>query len=115
MAQVIKDSGSISPEELYFMTKSPNVQKMTTQKGKQIAVSKWAVYEEVDDNNIPMQILSVLTPDGEMFATNSPTFIKDFCEMVEFFNGYGMEVHTVEVISGRSKNDREFITCTYVN
>ena len=115
MAQIIKDSGNLSPEELYFLTKSPAVQKMTSKKGAQIGVSKWCVYEETDANNVPMEIMAILTPDGEMFATNSPTFIRDFGEMVDFFHGYGKDVHTVEVISGTSKNGREFITCTFVN
>jgi hypothetical protein len=60
-------------------------------------------------------ILSIVTPENEVFATNSPTFKEDFLKMQEMFADCGEEVHSVKVISGTSKAGREFITCVYVS
>ena len=59
------------------------------------------------------EVLAIMTPDGEIFATNSPTFKEDFFQMQELFQDMGETVHAISVISGISKAGREFISCAY--
>ena len=54
-----------------------------------------------------------MTKEGEVFATNSPTFIKDFRKLVDLFNSSNERVEKIEIISGLSKAGRTFITCKY--
>lgn len=52
-----------------------------------------------------------MTPEGEVFGTNSATFIDDFEKMAALFGPGGVDA--IEVVSGTSKAGREFITCAY--
>lgn len=111
--KVIAKSRDLTSKELYDLTLAPSVQKMKDLVGQEIEVKAWAIYEDVNSKGETQEILSIVSPDGEVFATNSATFKKDFNTMIEFFNGFGEEVNAVNVISGLSKTGREFITCTH--
>lgn len=51
-----------------------------------------------------------LTKDGKAYTSNSGTFIRDFTSAVTMF----AEFHTIQVMNGRSKAGREFITCKVI-
>lgn len=112
--KIVNSSANLSTVNIYRLTKAPNAQKMKDAKGQRIEVSKWALYEDVDKKTGEVQeILAIETPEGEVFATNSSTFINDFISMHELFYDAGEEVNAITVISGTSKAGREFITCVY--
>lgn len=101
-----------SKKQRYDLTMSPKMQNMKLLKGSRLEVSAWCKYEDVDaKTNEVRPILSILSPEGEVYGTNSATFIADFESMVELFGEDGVDV--IEVISGTSKAGREFITCAY--
>lgn len=101
---------TLTKKELYNLTMSPKTQKMTTAKGSILEVAAWCLYDDVDKEGEVRRVLSIQTPEGEIFATNSATFQDDFFRMVDLFDGV---VTTIEVISGTSKGGREFIDCAY--
>lgn len=112
--KIIEASKNLTPKEIYFLTMSPNTQKMKSVIGQRIEISAWVFYEDVNKKTEELQeVLSIITPEGEIFATNSPTFKEDFFDMITLFRDMGEEVHAVTVTSGTSKAGREFITCTY--
>ena len=112
--QIINQSGELKTVDLYHLTMSPATQKMKDIKGQRLEVSCWCIYEDVQKSTGALQeILAVKTPENEVFATNSPTFIEDFTNMWNLFKSNGETVNAITVISGKSKSDREFITCTY--
>lgn len=111
--KIITKSGDLTSKELYDLTLSPNVQKMKDCIGQTIEVKAWVLYEDVNSKEETQEILSIVSPDGEIFGTNSGTFKKDFATMISFFNGFGEEIQAINVISGTSKANREFITCTH--
>lgn len=112
--KIIEASKNLTPKEIYNLTMSPATQKMKSVIGQRIEISAWALYEDVDKKNGELQeVLSIITPEGEIFATNSLTFKEDFNDMFTLFRDMGEEVHAITVISGTSKAGREFITCTY--
>lgn len=101
-----------SKKTAYNLTMSPKMRNMKELKGSTLDVEAWCKYEDVDAKTNELRpILSIMTPEGEVFGTNSSTFIGDFEKMVELFGPDGVEA--VEIISGTSKAGREFITCTY--
>lgn len=113
---IIKTSENLTPKEIYNLTSSPAVQKMRDVVDSVIEIDKYAFYEDLNKKTGEVQeILAIQTPDGEIFATNSPTFKEDFENMVAFFEGMGEEVHAISVMSGTSKAGRQFITCRYEN
>ena len=116
--KILKTSKELTAPEIYFLTMSPAAQKMKDHKDSEIEIAAFCLYEdekrnENGENEGVQQILSILTNDGEIFATNSPTFIDDFIKMWELFTEMNCPVNAIRVIGGQSKKGREFITCTY--
>lgn len=112
--KIIKASENLTAKDIYNLTRNPRSQKMRNAVDSRIEVDKWALYEDVNRKNGELQeVLSITTPDGEVFATNSPTFKDDFVDMQELFTEMGETVHAITVITGTSKSGREFVTCVY--
>ena len=108
MKNIIEKSREFSNQELYYLTLSPKSDSMKNHVGERIDVSAWVVYEDVDKKTGEVhEVLSVLTPDYEVFSTISPTFRADFKDMAELFHND----FAFEIISGKSKAGREFVTC----
>lgn len=114
--KILKSSPELSPVDIYKLTMNPNATKMKEVVGQRLEVAAFAVYEDVDKKTgEPQNILAIKTPEGEVFATNSPTFIEEFEKMVDFFGDHDMRVDSIEVFTGTSKAGRDFISCTYGN
>lgn len=112
--KIINSSANITPKEIYSLTMSPKSRKMKDAIGSRIEIGAWASYEDVNRKTGEIQeVLAIATPDGEIFATNSPTFKEDFFQMQELFRDMGETVHAISVIGGTSKAGREFISCAY--
>ena len=106
---ITKTSRELTKKESYKTTLDPTIKKMRDIVGAQIAVSAFVLYTDVNSDGKENEILSVMDDDGVVYATNSPTFKKDFAKIYEIMDG---EDFSIEVISGTSKAGREFITCT---
>ena len=111
MKNIINKSRELTNQELYLLTMSPKADSVKNHVGERIDVSAWLMFEDVDKKSGEVHdVLSVLTPDNEVFATISPTFQSDFMDMAELFhNDFAFEVS-----SGNSKAGREFVTCALV-
>lgn len=108
MKNVINKSRELSNQELYFLTMSPKADSVKNHVGERIDVSAWLIFEDTDKKTGEVHnVLSVLTPDNEVFSSISPTFQSDFLDMAELFQNE----FAFEVISGKSKAGREFVTC----
>lgn len=113
--EIIKMSKNVEGADLYFLTTSPEIKKMTSVKGKTLALDKWALFEDAERNTGEIRkILSIKSGDT-MYATNSVTFIESFEAMLECFDKTGLDVHHIRVANGFSKGGREFINCVYVD
>lgn len=111
---IINSSANLTVKDMYHLTMNPNTAKMKDCKGQRIEFEAWAVYQDTNRKSGElMEILAIRTPEGETFATNSPTFINDFLSMWDLFYDMGETVKAIIVTSGTSKAGREFITCTY--
>ena len=55
--------------------------------------------------------VSLQVTDGEIFGTVSSVFIREFVDAAEYFNG---DVGSIRIITGETKNGREFVTCELV-
>lgn len=111
---IIKSSTGLSPVDIYKLTMNPKTEKMQNHKGERLELSAWALYEDVNQKTGELhEILSIKTPDGATYATNSPTFKRDFFNMIELFESMGASVPAIVIDCGTSKADREFITCIY--
>lgn len=101
----------LTKKHIYALTMSPKIGRMKDAKGSKVDVAAWCIYEDADKDGETRQVLSIATPEDEVLATNSTTFMADFLSMVDLFGPGGVD--RIEIISGMSKNGREYITCAY--
>lgn len=109
--EFIVTNKELTKEEKYFLTKAQDVQKMTEAVGQTLDLAAWAIYTDVDKDGQEVELFSMLTTDGDKFATNSGTFIGAFREILDIFEPE--EVKKIKVFDGTSKNNRTFVTCSY--
>lgn len=114
---IIEKSGALTMAEMYKLTKSPEIAKMSTLKEQEIEIDKFIVYEDVSISTGEVTtILSISTPQGETFATNSKTFTRDFMDIIAMCREANEPMpHTIKVLSRRGKSGREYIQCAYIN
>lgn len=112
---VKRTSKELSKTQQYFLTLSPSVKNMSSKGGEVITIDAWCLFDDLsvskNGEERSQTILSIKTPDNEVYATNSMTFIKSFMDMIDFFDD---NVKYCMVDCGKSKNGREFIQCIYV-
>lgn len=111
--EVLVANKDLSKEEVYFLTKAQDVQKMAEAVDQILDVSAWAIYLDKNADGEEVELFSMRTDEGETFATNSPTFIRAFREILDIFEPE--EVKRIKVMNGVSKNNRTFVTCAYVS
>lgn len=95
---------------LYKLTRDRNRQPMKKAPGV-LHITEYAIYEDVNNaTGEVVKLASIASADGELFTTNSKTFIDDFTAIVEAFP----DVEVVKVEKMQSKKNREFLVCTMV-
>lgn len=109
--EIIRKSHELTKKELYFLTKAPTVQKMSEHKNERIELSGWVLYNDLKNDGTTTEILSVVTPENEVFATNSTTFIKSFLEMQDIFDDE--KIPAIRIVSAVSRAGREYLDCVY--
>lgn len=93
----------------YKLMNSNATKKMLDAEGAQLEIAAWVIYEDQDNTTGEIKkVLSLGTTDGEIFGTISPTFIREFEKMADYFGG---ALTDISVISGKSKSGRTYITC----
>lgn len=109
--EIIKSSRELTKKEKYMLMQAPISKKMVDADGSRIEVKAWAIYTDANNEGEEKEILAILTPDDEVFATVSPTFKTDFLKMCEIFGAE--EIGAVKVCTGTSKAGRTFINAVY--
>lgn len=101
---------TMTPEIKYDLMRSPKTQRMADVKGQTLEVAAYMIREEDQDGKV-VRICSVLTTDGDIFATNSATFNREFEAILEVAEG----CFSIEVIDGVSRAGRHFVTCAWAH
>ena len=110
--EIIKANKELTKQEIYFLTKAQDVIKMTEAVDSTVDLVAWCIYTDVDADGKEVELFAMRTEEGESYATNSPTFIAAFRDILDVFEPE--EVTKLKIMSGVSKNNRTYITCVYV-
>lgn len=112
--EIINKTANLTAADLYSMTKGPDVRKMQDCKGEILDLMAFVLYkDESSTSGEPVAVLSVKTVEGALYATNSKTFIRNFCDILAMYAECGEEAPTrFKVGSARSNAGREYLTCT---
>ena len=108
--KVIAKSNNLKPQELYQMANGNEIKRMRDVAGQTLELAGWLIFEDEKPGGEISTIVSVRTVEGEIYATNSPTFRRSFESMTAFCDS----VDAIKVVSATSKKGRPFITCDYV-
>ena len=106
---ILRATEGMTKKEIYAMSYNQGIHKMSDHANEIFQVDKMLLYEDEQDGEM-VEILSILTTNGEIWATNSKTFIRDFKRIDEMFEGE--DAPELFVYTGVSKNGRDFIGCS---
>ena len=96
---------------IYQMTKGATIQRMQDATGKDLVISDYVHYVDEKDDGSSVDILSILTEEGEIYATNSKTVTNSFFEIEEIAGNIKGE--TIEIVSGTTKAGRTYYDCCW--
>ena len=106
MANIIKTDGEISPITKFRMLNG-KCERFKDNVGRVFnAIAYMVIEDEVN------YILFIETDDGDILATNSKTILRTFSAMTDCFP---LPIKSIEIISGRSKNGREYYDLDFHN
>lgn len=110
--EIIRKTEGLTSADLYALTKGNDVRGMADAKGETLDILKFVLYSDVDVKGNPMVVLAVETVDGAKYATNSKTFVRNFTDILSIFEAGNDTPPTRFVVgSGKSKSNREYLTC----
>lgn len=114
---IIKTSNdNMTTKDLYDMTMSPTIGKMSAiVEDAALYVKCYVLREDVNSNGEPVRILTIMDDDGNVYGTNSHTFIEDFLNILTLCEATGDKLTSVSVRHATSKNGRSFIQCVFVD
>lgn len=112
---ILKTSGAFTMAEMYRLTKSPEIAKLSTVKGQVLDVDRFIVYEDNKAEGDVVVIAAFETTQGELFATNSRTFTNDFLDIVTMCEETGAAMpKQIKVLEKTGKSGRAYIQCVYI-
>lgn len=94
----------------YDLMRSPITRKISDCRDQVLDVEAYVIREDETPEGEIKEVLSIKTPEGELFATNSPTFIREFKTVLECTK----PPFAVKVVDGVSRAGRHFVTCAWV-
>lgn len=109
--ELLVTNKELTKQELYFLTKAQDTQKMTEAADQTLELTAWAIYKDHNADGEEVELFAMRTVEGESYATNSQTFISAFRDILDIFPPE--EVTKLKVFPGTSKNNRTYITCAY--
>ena len=95
--------------EQYLMTLDRGIKSLKdVEDNTSIAVAGYLTFTDEKKNGDSVDILSIITPDNEVFSCQSATFKRSFDNITNIMHG---KQFSVIKISGITKNNRPYIDC----
>lgn len=96
--------------EQYLMTIDRGIKSLKdVEDNTSIPVAGYLSFTDVKENGDNVDILSIITPDNQVFSCQSPTFKRSFDNITNIMHGKQFSINKV---SGTSKNGRPYIDCS---
>lgn len=110
MIKITEQSRELTPVEKYLMTIAPSIKVVKDiEDNAVIPVKAWCEFEDVKDTGEVVELLSILTPNGEAYSCQSATFKRSFHDILEIVGD--MDFSIIK-ISGKTNAGRPFVNCT---
>lgn len=106
---IYTQSRDFTEVEQYLMTLDRGIIALKDVKDNtSIAVAGYLKFTDEKENGDSVDILSIITPDNEVFSCQSATFKRSFDNITNIMHG---KQFSVIKISGTTKNGRPYIDC----
>lgn len=110
-----KCTQNLTMKDKYDLTRNPETERMANHKDEILSVDQYMIREEENGaTGEPVTIVSIRSGD-KCYATNSSVFVREFASLVEMAEEANDTIHHIKVIGGRSRNNRDFISCVYID
>lgn len=111
MVEIIKESREFTEVEKYLMTVAPSIKSMKdVPDGTVIEVDGTLLFKDTKDSTgETVEILSLITPDLQVYSCQSKTFKKSLEDITNIMNG---KEFAIVKISGKTNAGRDYINCT---
>lgn len=117
--EFLKLGAPLSGVDKYRYSQGAENIKLKDVAGKNITVKNYAtmLQKSINEENGEVEdeklLLAIEDTDGRVYVTNSSTAREAFMNIVEFLSDDNVTTgFEVKVVTGKSKNDREFVTVT---
>lgn len=96
--------------EQYLMTIDRGIKSLKdVEDNTSIPVAGYLTFTDEKENGDNVDILSIITPDNEVFSCQSPTFKRSFDNITNIMHG---KQFSIKKVSATSKNGRPYIDCS---
>lgn len=100
---------TLTAREVYQLTQTPEMKRVTDIPDDTVLdMDKYILFVK---NDVELLTFTLKDGDGSVYVTASNTFINTFKDILECMQ---KEPFTVRKVSGKSKNNRNFINCMLV-
>lgn len=117
--EFLKSGVALSGLDKYRYSQGAENIKLKDIAGEKITVKNYAtmlqkeINEETGEVGEEKILLAIEDMDGRVYVTNSGTAREAFTNIVDFLSDDGITTgFDIKVVTGKSKNDREFVTVT---
>lgn len=117
--EFLKSGAPLTGLDKYRYSQGAENIKLKDMAGEKITVKNYAtmLQKSIDEESGEVVdeklLLAIEDTDSKIYVTNSATARESFANIVEFLADDGVTTgFDIKVVTGRSKNDREFVTVT---
>ena len=117
--EFLKSGAPLTGLDKYRYSQGAENIKLKDMAGEKIAVKNYAtmLQKNIDEESGEVVdeklLLAIEDTDSKIYVTNSATARESFANIVDFLADDGVTTgFDIKVVTGRSKNDREFVTVT---
>ena len=110
MAIITMYPENMDKKQKYDLMTSPKIRKISECRGQTLDVVAFMIRDEANQDGEIREILAIQTAEGDLFATNSLTFIREFKKIIDCTE----PPFSAEVVDGVSRAGRHFVTCAWV-
>lgn len=103
----IKKSREFDIIDHYTLVLSREAKRLKDIEGT-VVITDFIEYEEEKDTGEVVDVLSLLTNNGEVFKGLSPTFKRSFYRILELTNGCPVPI---KIVCGKAKSNGDYIDC----
>lgn len=105
---------TLTSKEKYDLLKSPTIHNMQEAAGQVLEIKAFIIHEDVKGEEAEIvNVMNISTTDGNIYATNSATFIREFLDLLECATPE--ELHRIEVVRRTSKNGRPYLMPRWID